>query len=277
MSRSSIKHIPTLLGIFILIFGIASGIMLLNAKQIFKLGAKEDTGPKNFRVSNISDNSFTISFITPHEASSFIKIGTDSYFLGETQIIRQSKKNDTHYFDIENLLPEKEYFVYLNTNGVDYFLNEPKTVKTGVKLDDNINSQIIYGKVYSESGEEQEGAIVYLQSGSGSLLSTKTAGDGSFAITASRSRNTDLTTYEKIYPDKTLIQILVQHGLLTSSVTTYLKNAQPLPPIILGNNLDVRNSITLPANVEISSPKVFGSSTNLDEYPFLFKTIYKIP
>jgi hypothetical protein len=277
MSRSSIKHIPTLLGIFILVFGIVSGIILLNAKQIFKLGAKEDTGPKNFRVSNISDNSFTVSFVTPYEASSFIKIGTDRYFLGETQILRQTERNDTHYFDIENLLPEKEYFIYLNTNGTDYFLNEPKTIKTGVKLGDNINSQIIYGKVYSESGEEQEGAIVYLQSGSGSLLSAKTASDGSFAITASRSRSTDLTTYEKIDPEKTLIQILVQRGLLTSSVTTHLKNAQPLPPIILGNNLDVRNSVTLPANMEVSSPKVFGSSTYLDKYPFLFKSIYKIP
>jgi hypothetical protein len=277
MSRSSKKHIPTLLGIFILIFGIASGVILLNAKQIFKLGAKEDTEPKNFRVSNISDDSFTISFITPNESSSFIKIGADRYFLGETQILRQTEKNDTHYYDIKNLLPEKEYFVYLNTNGVDYFLDEPKTIKTGVKLGEDINSQILYGKVYSESGEELEGAIVYLQSGNDSLLSTKTANDGGFALTASRSKSADLTSYEKIDPDKTLIQILVQHGLLTSSVTTYLKNAQPLPPIILGNNQDVRNSISLPANVEISSPKVFGSSTNPDEYPFLFKSIYKLP
>ena len=277
MSRSSKKHIPTLLGIFILLFGLMSGIILINARQIFKLGAKEDTEPKNLRVSNISDNSFTVSFITPYESNSFIKIGTDRYFLGETQILRQANKNVTHYFEVKNLLPVTEYFFYLNTNDVDYFINDPKTIKTGVKLGDDINGQILYGKVYSESGEEQEGAIVYLQSGSGSLLSTKTAIDGSFVLTASRSRSTDLTTYEKIDPEKTLIQILVQHGLLTSSVTSYLKNAQPLPPIILGNNQDVRNSINLPSNVEISSPKVFGSSTNPDEYPFLFKSIYKIP
>ena len=268
------KNIPTLLAIFILIFGIASGIILLNSKQIFRLGAKEDTGPKYVTVSNIDDNHFSISFITPDPTRSYIKVGGDKYFLTESQIIRNNEKSSTHYFDVNGLEPDKDYYYYINTNGSDYFTDNIKNVKTGSKISTNPDSKIIYGKVYSKSGEEQAGAIVYVQVGNGSLLSSITGENGDFIITLSKARENDMSTYINIDPDKTTIQVVIQYGELTSSVTSYLQSSQPLPPIILGNNQDIRNAQTLPNYFDLPTSGVQGTSTKFNNYPFLIKDMF---
>lgn len=275
MSKYHKNRIPTLLGIFILTFGIVSGVVLLNAKQIFKLGAQEDTIPKNILFSNIGSDQFTVSFITSSESRSFIKISDDKYFLGQTEVKRQNTKSYNHYYTIENLSPEKEYYMTINTNGTDYFGDNPKQIKTGKKLTFSDEGKVIYGKVYSRSGEELEGAIVFAQCGSGSPISTKTSDDGGFMLIISNTRTADLSSYEPIDGNQTVIQILVQYGQLATSVTTYMKNSRPLPPIILGNNIDLRSLSTPSSEIEIPTPGVFGVSTDFRDYPLLIKDIYE--
>lgn len=276
MSKSSRKNLPTLLAVFILFTGTTLGVLLINAKTIFKLGAQNDTGPKNIRITNVTDSGFCISFATNDPARSFIKISDNRYFVGESQLLFRDLSSDTHYYSVENLQPEKKYFIYINISGNDYFTDEPIQALTGAKIDNYPEGQVLYGKVYSSSGEEQNGAIVYAQSGNGCMLSAITSENGNFTITVSKTRNKAMTGYEKIDKDKTLIQLLVQKGVLTSSVTTYLTNAQPLPPIILGTNQDARNIYHLPANAEVPSPKVYGAFSNILQYPFLIKNIYEL-
>ena len=275
MNNSFRKKIPTILGIFILTFGITSGVLILNAKQIFKLGAEEDTAPKNIKVSNITDSSFTISFTTNQKSRSFIKVGEDSLFLGDTDIKRQENRTGVHYFSIDGLSPATTYFITINSDGINYLSDDPLSIKTGNKLSSDNIGKNLYGKVYSKSGEELKGAIVYVQCGNGSLLSTQTSDDGSWSINVSKTRTSDLSEYLTIDKDNTLIQVMVQYEQLTSFVSTYANNIHPLPPIILGNNFDIRNTEQLPDKVQIPTPYVFGASTNSQQLPFVIQNIFK--
>ncbi len=278
MSTSSKKHLPTLLAIFILFVGTTVGVVFINAKTIFRLGAQFDPMPKNVRITNVTDSSFCISFISDHPMSSFVKVSENRYFVGESQLLFNNNKSDTHYYHVESLETEGKYYVSINLGGNDYYTDDPIQIVTGPELKTHPQGQVLYGKVYSPSGEEQRGAIVYAQSGNGAMLSTVTSEDGTFTITVSNTRNKNLTEYEKIDTDKSLIQLLIQKGKITSSVTTYLINAQPLPPVIMGRNQDARNVYHLPANAEVPSPEVFGSaSSDVSKYPFLFKNIYNFP
>lgn len=272
--RSRKKTIPTLLAIFVLILGITSGVILVNARQIFKLGAEETSAPKNIRVSNITDDGFCIGFFTNKNTRTFVKISADKFFLTDVQTMREDSQTNVHYFKTKDLKPEKEYFFLINSDGLDYYKENPMTATTGKKISFKPQGGIIYGKIYSKSGEEHKNAIVYVRGGNGSLVSTKTSEDGSFMISTSQIRKSDLSSYETFDEEKTIINVLVEDSRDTSTITTNLKNSYPLPPIIIGQNLDLRQS-TSNADYTIPLPSVFGISTNNIDIPFFIKNIYK--
>lgn len=274
MNHSVRKKIPTILGLIILIFGIGAGVVLLNAKQVFRLGAIEDTVPKNIKISNVSGNGFVFSFITNKESRSFIKVGRDRYFIGDFSILRQEGVSTVHYFNIEDLSSETKYFISVSSDGINYFSDNPWEIVTGEELVSDTQGRNIYGKVYSKSGEEQENALIYVQCGNGSLLSTKTSEDGSWSINISKTRTADLSSYLTINEKTTPIQILVQYEELTSFINTNSENIHPLPPIVLGNNYDLRNQKPLPDTAILPTPYVFGASYSSD-LPFVIQNIYK--
>jgi len=275
MNKSIRKKIPTFVGILILIIGTSAGVILLNAKQIFKLGAQGDATPKNIKISNVADNGFTISFLTNQKSRTFVKVGKDKYFLGETDVIKGEEKTSTHYFNVEDLQPITQYFITINSDGVNYFTDNPWTTKTGPKLPTDNLGIILYGKVYSKSGEALNGAIVYVIKGNGSLLSTVTADDGSWGVNISKARKTDLSKYLPLEEKNTLLQILIVYENLTTFITTYANNIQPLAPIIIGSNYDFRNSF-LPIDIVTSpTPVVYGSSTFSKNLTVPLPNIYK--
>lgn len=55
------KTIPTIAGIFLLVVGLALGVLLVQQRQVFRLGASGELAPKDVRITNITDNSATIS------------------------------------------------------------------------------------------------------------------------------------------------------------------------------------------------------------------------
>ena len=77
------NKIPTILGVLILIIGVVAGVFLVQKAQIFKIGANPESTPQDVRVTNVSNNSATISWVTDNETVAFVNWGdTDS--LGET-------------------------------------------------------------------------------------------------------------------------------------------------------------------------------------------------
>lgn len=265
---------PTILGIFILLLGITSGVVLLNAKQIFRLGAEGDTSPKNIKVSNVTDSGFTLSFVTNKESRSFVKVSKDKYFINDISIKREEEKSKTHYLNIDGLSPNSLYFVSINSDGVNYFLNNPWSIKTGVTLPTDRKGINLYGKVYSKSAEPLKGAIVYIQCGNGGLLSTLTSDDGNWNVNIAKTRTPDNAEYSIVDEDLTLIQILIQYEQLTSTITTYAGNTS-LPSIILGNNADLRNTPPSTDSAELTTPYVYGTSINSERIPLLIQNIYK--
>jgi uncharacterized protein YneF (UPF0154 family) len=50
------KKIPTIIGVLVLVFGLAGGVVLVNKDTIFKLGASPESTPKDVRISNVTDS-----------------------------------------------------------------------------------------------------------------------------------------------------------------------------------------------------------------------------
>lgn len=230
------SKLPTLLGITILIVGTFFGVILVNSRQIFRIGASGQSAPKDVRISNITDTSLTISWITDKETLGFV-------ILGNAKIVQDTKKSYIHSVNITNLKPSTNYSYKISSDG-NIFDNNGiawKT-KTGLALPQNPNSTLISGSVINATGEVVKNALVYANI-QGYLLSTLTSDTGNYVLQLGMVRTQDLTNYLTINESQTLIELFIEDGKgEVSTATVFPQSARPVPPIILGQTHDFRNA-----------------------------------
>lgn len=259
MAKTAAVHkkskIPTIFGILLLFLGTVAGVIIIKGKQIFRLGANESTYPTNIRVTNISETSVNISWTTDAETFGFIKYGATPILLDKTSFSLKDTPTTTHYFKLADLKEKEKYYFQINSNGIDYFNEKQPFQFTTTKKTDNPNeSVVIYGQVFSQNAQPQDGAIVYATVGGSSPLSTITEDDGTWAILISSARTKDLGSYVALDKNNTLVEleVLINNNNV-SSVTTYSQLAKPLPPVIIGKSYDyLQNS---PNETENNVPK----------------------
>ena len=72
------QRIPTILGLLLLIAGIIGGVYLVQKGGIWFLKAEPEAVPQQIKMTNIAENSFTVSWITGKEVLGFVKYGMSS-------------------------------------------------------------------------------------------------------------------------------------------------------------------------------------------------------
>lgn len=265
-------RIPTILGIAFLVVGIVVGVALIKNRQIFRLRASPEVLPKNVRVSNITDSSFTVSWVTDKETQGFIRWGANTS-LDKTKIIPSDTPGFTHSFLIEGLSPSSVYYFNINSGGKGFDNNGVAwRVKTGLTIPNQPKANIISGSVISQAKIPVKNALVYVQVGGSSLLSTITSEEGTWVIPISAARTQNLSSYIPINDSTTLVEISVQTGPSSiASAQIYPAAAKPVPTIMLGQTHNFRSlspekeeeipdaSVALPSG--FSSPSISPSPT----------------
>jgi hypothetical protein len=261
--------IPTIIGIVLLALGIFAGVFLIRNRQIFKLGASPDASPNDVRITNISDTSFDVSWTTVKETSGFVSWGkTVSTFDRVENSDALGEKGFTHYFTINALTPETNYYFKISSDGNEYDNNgNPWQIKTGSTLSQPLNNILINGSILSATGNVEAKTLVYVIVGGGSPLSTTTSDSGSWLLPISVARNQTLDDYVTIDPKTTLLEISVNAGPDgVASAQIYPQSANPIPEIIIGNShnfkgLPASEGSGLPnANLQIPSDTATQSS-----------------
>jgi len=238
------NKLPTILGLIILLVGTFAGVFFLNMRQVFRIGASPQDAPKDVRISNISDNSATVSWVTDSESVGFIKWGTLETNLNKTENESSSnQKYKVHTINITGLSPDSDYFFKINSNGGDFDNNSlPWKFTTGSVLDLEGDSAPIIGNVITASGSPLKRAIVYMNV-AGYLMSTLTSDSGSYVFQLGNVRDANLKDYISIPDDQDLIlEISVQSdsdNFATAQIS--IENADPIPTIIMGQSMDFRN------------------------------------
>jgi hypothetical protein len=266
--------IPTIIGVFLLIGGLAAGVLLIQNKQIFKLGASADVTPQDVRITNVTDTSFSVSWTTDKPAGGFISYSSDNAF-NKTAQDQVTPQSETHYVNVTGLTAQTAYNFKINSGGQDYDNNgNPWQVQTGAQLSQPSQSNIISGQVLTASGNPATNALVYINVASASPLSTITSQTGTWLLSLSSARTQDLSSYASINDTNSVIEISVQAGTLgIASAKIYPQSAKPVPQMVLGKQDDFRN---LPPSSEGDSPKASvglptsstpSSSFNVNESP----------
>lgn len=267
------NKIPTILGVVILLVGTFAGVFFLNMTQVFKVGADSQTSPKDIRVSNLTDNSATVSWITDKESTDFLSWGESASSLSKIEKESETdEKFQTHSITLTGLKPNTNYYYKINSDGTSYDNGGIAwQLTTGTQLNTSPNSMNVSGSVLSATGVPTKRALVYITV-NGYLISTLTSDSGNYVFQLGIARTPDLAAYAQIDMHSTLLEISVAtatDGVASASI--FPESAKPIPPIILGQVADFRNlkpsdnSDAPSANLNLPENATVESKFNINE------------
>lgn len=237
------KRIPTLLGLGVIVIGIAATTFLVNTGTITIGQASSAQSPKDIRITNVSDSSFTVSYSTDTETTGSVSYGVDTA-LGSIALDEKDQgetgpqNHKIHYVTVKNLFPNTTYHFAIISAGNRYIKdNEPFVITTAPTLSANGSSQkTINGTVILPDGSSPKEAVIYLTASGTQTASTLVNANGSYSLSLETIRTENLASHA-VFSDNTALQILAIDPAYQSNAIL-LVSTSPVPSIILSKDYD---------------------------------------
>ncbi len=236
------KRIPTLLGILLIMVGLGVTSFLVQTGVITIGQASPAEEPQNIRVTNITDTSFSVSYVTTSAAPGVVSTG-DTQALGQTVLDDRDQQSGAinsykvHHVTIRNLKQTTKYYFSVVSGRDTYLQNgQPYEVVTGATISTSPTSQEpLSGKVTLPNGTAPAEALIYATATSGQTLSVLLKSNGTYVMPMNAMRTTTLTTYVQLTKD-TAIQMLIVNGDAKSSISILASQVNPVPLISLSSD-----------------------------------------
>ncbi|MDO8451904.1 MAG: fibronectin type III domain-containing protein [bacterium] len=238
--------IPTLLALLFL-GGILGAIVLF-----FELSSgvqQGKTAPSRVEITNITDRSFTISWVTEAPSSGSIKVKdkTQEKIAGdERDESSKQKKYTTHSASVVDLEPSTSYTATIISDGKEYQGNlEAWEITTFPEIPlPSILREPAYGTVLTTDEKPADGALVYVKLDGSQKLSALVKASGTWLVPLSFIRQSDGM---KFLPPESILGETIEVVLSdqNASALTDTDNDAPVPSIVLGNTYDFRKKTTV--------------------------------
>ena len=253
------KRIPTILALFVL--GLAVTLTVLATRSVQTLFTKAATGttPKNIRVTNIADTSFTVSYLTDTAVKGSAGIEGQTFFPDDRDgDVSKAKPYYTHYISIKNLQPGTLYRYLVENGTTTYEVTTAPAITSAATT-----AEPIYGTVTKSDGSAAIGAIIYFSPFGGSPVSTYVKANGNFLLPVNNIRTTDLKSYLFLKPNdpETIFIEGAKDGV--STVSCVVGKDKPIPNVTLGKDVNcsttpvaqtAQSATTTVSAVTITSP-----------------------
>jgi hypothetical protein len=170
--------------------------------------------PKSLRITNVSDNSFTVSWVTADKATTGSLIfGLDEPIQAEfdDRDAGQITPRHTHHVTVNNLEPSTAYLFKIVSDN-DIFTNNgvPWEAQTAPTTESTPPTpETLFGHVDKDDGTVSDDALIFATVGTGTPISTYTRSDGNWLLTLNNARATDLASYVPI-TEETAISLTVR-------------------------------------------------------------------
>ncbi len=239
MTRSRFAQIASFAIVFLLTGSLVILVRQLQKPQLIAPRAAPEETPRDIRITNLTENSAAVSWITTDSLAGIIKYGTDPSRLDKTGSEDDGRSPSTvHHITLKPLKPETTYYFRLQS-GLSIFddSGKPFTVTTPKVISTPPPPQTIYGSILPASGSSlADRAIVYVDiPNSSTPLSTLVNPDsGNWSLSISTVRAAGGNNYLAV-ADSTILKIFVQGGNQgTAAATINLPNSTPVPSISFG-------------------------------------------
>lgn len=238
------KRIPTIVGL-LLAAGLVISLVLLRQTTVFKFMANSKATPQEVRVTNITDNSFTVSWFTSLSVPGLVEIvdgGTERLFKDFRTSISDNDSFKNHYVIVDGLENSKEYQFSLFSGTKRFYSNNADlySIKTAAGFFGELPlANLASGVVKTSNHELAEGAIVYLDIKNIAPLSSLVTNQGNWVVSLAKAFSADLTGLANYEEGLLLEEIFVRGvGEETASALVFTKDDDPVPLIVLGGQYD---------------------------------------
>ncbi len=270
------KTFPTLLGLLLTtILAISGGYFIQKFRGPTALLAQEK--PFSVQVTNITSQSFTVSWLTEGETTGSIKIN-NQIFLDQRDREGQLGSYQTHYVVAENLEPKTEYSFVIISNGKEY--QEKNYQAKTANIPPNIlpEADFAFGIILDENQTPLKDILVFLSLANASPLSALTNSEGYWSVSLSNAYQKDLNNLIIYDRQNQTIEITVVASLNRSvNATTTTGNDHPVPPIVFGQ---VNNFISSQESSTTPPPAILSPSATpslIENTPIMSPIILKNP
>lgn len=209
----------------VLVGSIVIGVLGYKYFTDWRTGAFSSPTPEDVRISDLTETSVTLSWITPDKsAEGWVKYSTSSTLGADAQVAQdyrdvydgQTTARTTHYVTVSSLNPGVQYYFSIGSGGKEYKDTSGDAFDFTTAESGSYSSppspDPVYGTV--TNGSDQS-TIVYVTLGSGSNksfpVSTITNDSGNFEVDLSHVRNAALTGAYS-YEDSTVMSVMAQGG-----------------------------------------------------------------
>jgi hypothetical protein len=264
------KKIPTLLGLLIISIGLVVTTFLANQTSLFGINANPSKEPQNVRITNITDTSFSVSYITNDSVTGSIAYGLNTN-VNQTALDDKDQQSGNvinhkiHNITLTKLSPKTTYYFNITSGDKSYGNNNvPFQITTGPTLSQNPSDQNpITGKVILSDGSFPQEGILYVTTDNSQVISATVKSDGTYMLPLNSLRNSDLSSYYN-FNQNTMLKLLVFGDSLTSNVTLSINQINPVPTITLSSdyNFISNNEPIASASANIQSFPVFTSTSS---------------
>jgi len=233
------KRFPTILGLVLLVIATAGSTYLSNNKTSFGTKASGDCTPVNPQVTNITNYSADISFITSANCDAIVSL--NNQLVDDIRLVinpgTEFSPTKIHYFQVKALKESTAYVYSIISQGKTYEKNEYKFTTSRPPTKTLPSSNIAWGKVLNPNLETTNAAIVYLNIPGAAPLSSFISSNGNWSISLASSFNEKLTdwfTPPEVSTEEEIIVISADGTATQVSHNTASNN--PVPDIIIGKN-----------------------------------------
>lgn len=246
--NSGIIKIPTLLGLGLLLFGLAGGVYLTTQNQILKTKATASTVSKNVNIYNLSAGSAAISWQTDETTTDFVQawiLPEQKTTYRDDRDLNTPQTHKLHFVTLTNLTPNTVYYYQIHS-GQTIYPDTPSTFTT-LSPTETLNWNPIVGTILNIDNRPVDEALVTLELANAQKLATITKVGGNFIMPLSSLRDANLS---KIFsgnntPYKAKLIISGPQSSSQVSILVSLENPS-LPPVILGKDTDLTQNTSNP-------------------------------
>lgn len=266
------KRIPTLFGLLIILAGTIITTYFANGNQLGQVNAVSSNQPQDVRITNITDNSFTVSYTTEAKTSGSINYGKDKN-LGQNalddrdQIKGGFNQYIIHSITAKTLEPSTKYYFTITSGGQTYTTNgEFFEITTAPTISAETQTEdFIKGKVIDTSGNPPAEAIIYITSENLQVASLLVDANGEYNFPISALRTSDLSSIYNFSDVQVIKMLAVGEGTKSNVIVSY-SGIENVPVITLSKDYDFvqeeNKNATSTAVLENSLSFPVSSSTN---------------
>ena len=228
------KRIPTILALIILVGGVIATVSLSQRNSNPVTKASGDCEPKNPQVTNITNSSVSIFFVT--ESSCLSSLQINDQIIKNAVVFSDDQKSQIHYFDITNLDDSTDYDYSVINDGKSYKLSSFK-FKTAQKPSSPLpSSNLAWGRVFTPELKSAAKVILFLNIPGSSPLSALITSSGNWNISLANSFNESKNDYFTMPTNSPEEIIVIDQNRQATQISAYTSQNNPAPDIILGQN-----------------------------------------